>query len=333
MYPTHLHRSSPHCRFVSRAFFWRFHSLLAGIGSSWKTLGTVSIDIHEVQVGEARLQSGFFSYYRSNEHASLSSATPFSSTEVESLQKIATFVFKYRPAGASQPMTDGTAHLISCLDVLQFHNIIPSLVIPLPEPVLGDKRRISLLEDSPTSDEDSDGDRVESADAMDVSFRLEFSLPDSGLSPIGTAQTSSPDWLTVLSRTAVKADETVNMNSPTVLIKNSTHPVSCIIDVSLTHFSQTDSHHLFESRTCADVQSLARSLPLFCVLVILFGNLYATCPSYVLLFFSCFIYNSSSRPTHPIDRPTRPVTLVVSLHPPPSVWISTIFFALLKSYV
>ena len=113
-------------------------------------------------------------------------------------------------------MTDGTAHLISCSDVLQFHNIIPSLVIPLPEPALGDKRRISLLEDSPTSDEDSDGDRVESADAMDVSFRLEFFHPDSGLSPIGIAKTSSPDWLTRLSRTAVKADETVNRNSPTV---------------------------------------------------------------------------------------------------------------------
>ena len=123
----------------------------AGIGTTWKTLGTVVIDIHEVQVGEARLQSGFFSYYRSNEHVALSSGTPFSSTEVESLQKIATFVFKYRP-----------------MDVLRQYGIAPA-----PEPHLGDKRRISLIEDSTTSDEeDSCGYRHESADAVEELRKL-----------------------------------------------------------------------------------------------------------------------------------------------------------------
>ncbi|KAF8958487.1 hypothetical protein BDZ97DRAFT_1923663 [Flammula alnicola] len=110
----------------------------AGIGADWKTLGTISLDIHVVQVGEAnRLHEGFSSYYRRDEGSPLSSATPFSSTEVTSLWKISTFEFKYRP-----------------LDVLQYHGIVPSPVTappPLPwllsEPHLGDKRPASDLDD------------------------------------------------------------------------------------------------------------------------------------------------------------------------------------------
>jgi len=82
----------------------------AGIGEDWTTLGTISLDIHLVQIGEAnRLHEGYSSYYRRNEAVPLSSATPFSSTEVTSLRKIATFIFKYRPA-----------------DVLQYHSIVPT---------------------------------------------------------------------------------------------------------------------------------------------------------------------------------------------------------------
>jgi hypothetical protein len=73
--------------------------MILGIGSDWKTLGTIMLDIHQVQIGEARLHEGLSSYYRRDEASSLSSATPFSSTEVTSLGKIATFVFKYRPMG------------------------------------------------------------------------------------------------------------------------------------------------------------------------------------------------------------------------------------------
>lgn len=63
-----------------------------------------------MQIGEAnRLHEGYSSYYRRNEAVPLSSATPFSSTEVTSLRKIATFIFKYRP-----------------LDVLQYHSIVPA---------------------------------------------------------------------------------------------------------------------------------------------------------------------------------------------------------------
>ena len=57
------------------------------------------LDIHQVQIGEARLHEGLTTYHRRDEASSLSSATPFSSTEVTSLGKIATFVFKYRPMG------------------------------------------------------------------------------------------------------------------------------------------------------------------------------------------------------------------------------------------
>ena len=57
------------------------------------------LDIHQVQIGEARLHEGLSTYYRRDDASSLSSATPFSSTEVTSLGKIATFIFKYRPLG------------------------------------------------------------------------------------------------------------------------------------------------------------------------------------------------------------------------------------------
>jgi hypothetical protein len=106
----------------------------AGIGADWKTLGTISLDIHVVQVGEDnRLHEGFSSYYRRDEGSPLSSATPFSSTEVTSVQKIATFVFKYRP-----------------LDVLRYHHIAPAILPWTPDPHLGDKRS------APDSDEDED---------------------------------------------------------------------------------------------------------------------------------------------------------------------------------
>lgn len=82
---------------------WGVFFLIAcnlGIGEDWVTLGTISLDVHVVQVGEAnRVHEGYSSYYRRDEGCPLSSATPFSSTEVTSLRKIATFIFKYRPLG------------------------------------------------------------------------------------------------------------------------------------------------------------------------------------------------------------------------------------------
>lgn len=114
----------------------------AGIGTDWKTLGTISLDIHVVQVGEDnRLHQGFSSYYRRDEGSPLSSATPFSSTEVTSVQKIATFVFKYRP-----------------LDVLRYHHIAPAAQPWVSEPHLGDKRS--------ASDSDEDDTFVESPTVM-----------------------------------------------------------------------------------------------------------------------------------------------------------------------
>lgn len=115
----------------------------AGIGEDWTTLGTISLDIHVVQIGEAnRLHEGYSSYYRRDEGSPLSSATPFSSTEVTSVRKIATFVFKYRP-----------------LDVLQYHTIAPMSLPSTPiVPQLGDKRC------APDSDSDSDDLLLESDD-------------------------------------------------------------------------------------------------------------------------------------------------------------------------
>ena len=78
--------------------------MILGIGSDWETLGTIMLDIHQVQIGEARLHEGLTTYYRRDDASSLSSSTPFSSTEVTSLGKIATFIFKYRPMG--KPFSD-----------------------------------------------------------------------------------------------------------------------------------------------------------------------------------------------------------------------------------
>jgi hypothetical protein len=115
----------------------------AGTGEEWTTLGTISLDIHLVQIGEAnRLHQGYSSYYRRGEAVPFSSATPFSSTEVTSLRKIATFIFKYRP-----------------LDVLQYHSIVPvsgptSLVTIVQRS--GDKR--------PAPEDDSDDDPCAESD-------------------------------------------------------------------------------------------------------------------------------------------------------------------------
>jgi hypothetical protein len=105
----------------------------AGIGSDWKTLGTIMLDIHQVQIGEARLHEGLTTYYRRDETSPLSSATPFSSTEVTSLRKIATFIFKYRP-----------------MDILRYHSIVTGMPVDLH--LIGHKRRASDMEDN-TSDE------------------------------------------------------------------------------------------------------------------------------------------------------------------------------------
>ena len=88
--------------------------MILGIGSD-KTLGTIMLDIHQVQIGEARLHEGLSTYYRRDEASSLSSATPFSSTEVTSLGKIATFVFKYRPMGKPSRVITYQKFLFICL--------------------------------------------------------------------------------------------------------------------------------------------------------------------------------------------------------------------------
>jgi hypothetical protein len=112
----------------------------AGIGSDWKTLGTIIVDIHQVQIGEARLHEGLTTYYRRNEASLLSSATPFSSTEVTSLGKIATFVFKYRP-----------------MDILRYHSIVPSIYgMPADLHVIGNKRRASEIEDNINDEDEQD---------------------------------------------------------------------------------------------------------------------------------------------------------------------------------
>jgi hypothetical protein len=128
----------------------------SGIGADWKTLGTITLDIHVVEVGEAnRLHEGFSSYYRRDEGLPLSSATPFSSTEVSSIRKLATFVFKYRPLGMSPSFSSikfsDRKFLSGIVDVLQYHGIAPAPLTYgcswLHEPNLGDKRCASDSDD------------------------------------------------------------------------------------------------------------------------------------------------------------------------------------------
>jgi len=144
----------------------------AGIGEEWTTLGTISLDIHLVQIGEAnRLHEGYSSYSRRNEAVSLSSATPFSSTEVTSLQKIATFIFKYRP-----------------LAVLQYHSIVP-LSGPTSLGAIvqccGDKR--------PASEDDSDEDPSAESDE-DRQPELDDELPTPTLIFASSDSDSSQDF-------------------------------------------------------------------------------------------------------------------------------------------
>ena len=95
-----LPRSAGQSTFRSPCSFYANSNSTPGIGKDWKNLGTITLDIHVVQVGEDnRLHKGFSNYLQRSEGSPLCSATPFSSTEVTSLRKIATFVFKYRPLG------------------------------------------------------------------------------------------------------------------------------------------------------------------------------------------------------------------------------------------
>jgi len=147
-----------------------FFSTLSGIGEEWTTLGTISLDIHLVQIGEAnRLHEGYSGYYRRGEAAPLSSATPFSSTEVTSLRKIATFIFKYRP-----------------LDVLQYHSIVPASGLSSLEPIVqrsGDKRPApdDEFDEDPSAESDEDYPEVE---GEHLTKTLVFSSSDSDSSQV-----------------------------------------------------------------------------------------------------------------------------------------------------
>lgn len=149
----------------------KFYDYL-GVGDDWTTLGTISLDIHLVQIGEAnRLHEGYSSYYRRNEAVPLSSATPFSSTEVTSLRKIATFIFKYRP-----------------LALLQYHSIVPvsgSTSLGAVAQRSGDKRPAPEEDFDEYPCADSDDDRqpelsttlvFSDSDSSQV-FALDYTLP------------------------------------------------------------------------------------------------------------------------------------------------------------
>lgn len=137
-----------------------------GIGPDWQTLGTISIDVHVVEVGEAnRLHEGYSHYYRRDEGPPLSSAKPHSSTEVTSLRKIATFTFKYRSLGT----LDYTEKLhrvshIAPLDILQEYGIAPVVVpqTPLRIAITGDKRS------APEYDSDDDDGIMHSPSTPDT---------------------------------------------------------------------------------------------------------------------------------------------------------------------
>jgi len=134
-------------------------------------LGTISLDIHLVQIGEAnRLHQGYSSYHRRNEAVPLSSATPFSSTEVTSLRKIATFIFKYRP-----------------LAVLQYHSIVPVSGPTSLGPIV---HRSAEKRPAPDDDSDeepsteSDEDRQLEVDGEPLTKTLVFASSDSDSSQV-----------------------------------------------------------------------------------------------------------------------------------------------------
>lgn len=101
----------------------------------------------------------------------LSSATPFSSTEVTSLRKIATFIFKYRPS-----------------NVLQYHSIIPKSVIPSSTavlPRLGEKRlAFGDYSDTDSCHTESDEDYPSRVDGDTFSPTFVFLSSDSDSSQV-----------------------------------------------------------------------------------------------------------------------------------------------------
>jgi len=101
----------------------------------------------------------------------LSSATPFSSTEVTSLRKIATFIFKYRP-----------------LDVLQYHSIVPKSVVSSATailPHLGEKRLASGdYSDTDSCHTESDEDCPSRVDGDTLSPTFIFPSSDSDSSQV-----------------------------------------------------------------------------------------------------------------------------------------------------
>ena len=116
------------------------------------------------------MHEGYSSYYRRNEAVPLSSATPFSSTEVTSLRKIATFIFKYRP-----------------LDVLQYHLIVPASGSTSLGAIVqhsGDKRPAPDDESDEDLYAESDEDRQLGGRLMTLTTPLVFPSSDSDSSQV-----------------------------------------------------------------------------------------------------------------------------------------------------
>lgn len=152
-----------------------------GIGPDWQTLGTISIDVHVVEVGEGnRLHEGYSHYYRRDEGSPLSSAKPHCSTEVTSLRKIATFTFKYRPLGTLDCRIFQLRSHSAPSDILQEYGIAPVVApqTPLRIATTGDKRS------APEYDSDDDEGNMYSPttpDTPSLSFSSGGSDSDSSL--------------------------------------------------------------------------------------------------------------------------------------------------------
>ncbi|KAF5342088.1 hypothetical protein D9611_002013 [Ephemerocybe angulata] len=109
--------------------------------------GTITLDVHVVTSGETRIHEGLSDLAAqrlccSSQAPLLASLLPSSSTEVVSLGKIATFVFRYRTINFLR------AHGLAPVDRQMFSTSFRT-------PHVGDKRSISSLE-SDLDDEDSD---------------------------------------------------------------------------------------------------------------------------------------------------------------------------------
>lgn len=129
--------------------------------------GTITLDIHVVASGETRIHEGLSDLAAQrlsccSQAPLMASLIPSSSTEVASLGKIATFIFRYRTISASSPVSpthSSRSNIIHSADFLRAYGLAPverqPFTLAFRTPHVGDKRSVSSLDSDPDDEDDA----------------------------------------------------------------------------------------------------------------------------------------------------------------------------------